>query len=185
MREAEGECWGVARRPRGSMFKRADMHPVAFLTLAFAIGVIAGLRAFTAPMVVSWAARFRWVDLSGTWAAHLGGALVPVILTTLAAGELVTDPLPTTPSRTAPLPFAARILSGAFSGAAVATGVGESPVVGLALGVFGAVVGTVGGYAARTRLVKALGVPDVAIAIPEDFVAVIGGFLVVAFLLYR
>ena len=167
------------------MFRPGDMHPFVFLTLAFAIGVVAGLRAFTAPMVVSWAARLRWVDLSGTWAAVLGGVTVPVILTVLAAGELVIDPLPTTPSRKAPMPVAARILSGAFSGAALATGVGERLIVGLAVGALGAVVGTLGGYAARTRLVKALGVPDVAIAIPEDFVAVIGGFLVVAFFFYR
>ena len=161
------------------------MNSVVFLTLAFVIGVIAGLRAFTAPMIVSWAARLRWVDLSGTWARLLQGMAVPLILTALAAGEIVTDPLPTTPNRTTPLPFTARILSGAFSGAALATGVGEKPLVGLAVGALGAVVGTLGGYAARTRLVKTLDVPDVAVAIPEDFVAVVGGFLVVAFLLYR
>jgi uncharacterized membrane protein len=155
------------------------------LTLAFAIGVVAGLRALTAPMVVSWAARLRWVDLHGTWASLLGGVAAPLILTAMAAGELVTDPLPTTPSRKAPLPFAARILSGAFSGAALATGVGRPPVLGGAVGALGAVAGTLGGYSARTRLVRALNVPDVAIAIPEDFVAVVGGFLVVAFFLYR
>lgn len=167
------------------MLRIAGMTSVVFLTLAFAIGVVAGLRAFTAPMVVSWAARLRWVDLGGTWAALLQGVMVPLILTVLAAGEIVTDPLPTTPSRTTLLPFTARILSGAFSGAALATGVGEKPLVGLALGALGAVAGTLGGHAARTRLVKALDVPDVAIAIPEDVVAVVGGFLVVAFLLYR
>jgi uncharacterized membrane protein len=167
------------------MFGASDMNHVVFLALAFAIGVVAGLRALTAPMVVSWAARLKWVDLSGTWAALLGGVVAPLLLTALAAGELVTDPLPTTPSRTSPLPFTARILSGAFSGAALATGVGETLIVGLALGALGAVAGTLGGHAARTRLVKALDVPDVAIAIPEDFVAVVGGFLVVAFFLYR
>lgn len=161
------------------------MNSVVFLTLVFAVGVVAGLRAFTAPMVVSWAARLRWVDLGGTWAALLQGVMVPVILTILAVGEIVTDPLPTTPSRTTLLPFTARILSGAFSGAALATGVGENPLVGLALGALGAIAGTLGGYAARTRLVKALDVPDVAIAIPEDVIAVIGGFLVVAFFLHR
>jgi uncharacterized membrane protein len=161
------------------------MNPLLFLTMAFAIGVIAGLRTFTAPMVVSWAARFRWLDLDGTWAAFLGGTVAPVLLTVLAAGELISDPLPKTPSRKAPLPFAARVMSGAFSGAALATGVGQSPVQGGVLGAMGAVAGTLGGYEARMRLVKALKVPDIAIAIPEDFVAVVGGFLIVAFLLHR
>ncbi len=161
------------------------MNPTVFLTLAFAIGVVAGLRTFTAPMVVSWAARLKWVDLQGTWTALLGGPVVPLLFTVLAGGELVSDPLPKTPSRKAPAPFAARVVSGAFCGAALATGVGEAVLLGAASGALGAVVGTLGGYEARTRLVKALKVPDIAVAIPEDIVAVVGGFLVVAFVFFR
>jgi uncharacterized membrane protein len=161
------------------------MAPAVFLILAFAIGVVAGLRTLTAPMVVSWAARLKWVDLDQTWAAFLGGPLAPLLLTVLAAGELVTDQLPRTPSRRTPGPFAARVLSGAFSGAALATGVDEALALGVIFGALGAVAGTLGGYAARTRLVKALDVPDVAVAIPEDLVAVVGGLLVVAFFFHR
>jgi uncharacterized membrane protein len=161
------------------------MNSVLFLTLAFAVGVVAGLRTLTAPMVVSWAARLRWVDLGGTWLAFLGGPVVPWLLTVLAAGELVSDPLPKTPSRKAPLPFTARIFSGAFCGAALATGVGAAVGLGIASGALGAVAGTLGGYEARTRLVKALKVPDIAVAIPEDVVAVVGGFLIVAFAFFR
>jgi len=161
------------------------MAPALFLTLAFAIGVVAGLRTLTAPMVVSWAARFKWLDLEGTWATFLGGAVAPLLMTVLAAGELVTDQLPKTPSRKAPVPFAARILSGAFCGVVLATGVGEALGLGAAFGALGAVTGTLGGHALRTRLVRALKVPDVAVAIPEDLVAVLGGFLIVAFLFYR
>ena len=161
------------------------MNQLLLLTLAFALGVIAGLRALTAPMVVSWAARLKWIDLEGTWAWFLGGHVAPLLLTTLAAGELVGDQLPTMPSRKAPAPFAARILSGAFSGAAFGTGIGEPPIRAGLSGALGAVVGTLGGYAARTRLSKSLNVPDVAVAIPEDFVAIVGGFLIVAFLFYR
>jgi uncharacterized membrane protein len=159
----------------------AGVTPVLFLTAALAIGVVAGLRTMTALMVVSWAARLRWVHLSGTWVAFLGGPVVPLVFTVLAAGELVGDQLPKTPSRTAPLPFAARVVSGAFSAAALATGVGESVLFGALLGALGAVIGTLGGHAARTGLAKKWNVPDVAIAIPEDIVAVVGGFLVIAF----
>ncbi len=161
------------------------MNPTLLLALAFALGVIAGLRALTAPMVVSWAARLRWTDLSGTWVSILGGPVVPVLLTVLAAGELVGDQLPKTPSRTTTLSFVARILSGAFSGAAIGTGAGGSPMRAAVFGVLGAVVGTFGGYAVRTRLVKTLKVPDAAVAIPEDVVALVGGFLIVAFLFYH
>src|SRR5918997_775597 len=91
------------------------------LVLAFLIGVIAGLRAMTAPAAVSWAAFFGLLDLEGTWLAFLGYRFTPWILTVLAIGELITDQLPTTPSRKLLLPFAARIFSGALCGAAVAT----------------------------------------------------------------
>lgn len=42
--------------------------------LALLIGFIAGLRAMTAPAMVSWAAHFGWLDLSGTSLAFLGNA---------------------------------------------------------------------------------------------------------------
>src|SRR6476469_3743221 len=89
--------------------------------LALLIGCVAGLRTFTAPTLVSWAARLGWLDLSGTWLAFLGYAWTPWILTLLAIGELAADQLPTMPSRTAPFGFTARIISGAVSGAAVGT----------------------------------------------------------------
>jgi uncharacterized membrane protein len=40
--------------------------------LALLLGFVAGLRAMTAPALVSWAAYFSWLDLSGTWLAFLG-----------------------------------------------------------------------------------------------------------------
>src|SRR5690349_112107 len=92
--------------------------------LALLIGVVAGLRAMTAPALVSWAAYFGWLNLSGTWLAFLGNAWTHWILTILALGELVTDQLPSTPSRTVPVQFGARIVTGALSGAAIGAGSG-------------------------------------------------------------
>jgi uncharacterized membrane protein len=156
------------------------MDTTSVFALAFAIGVIAGLRALTAPMVVSWAARLKWLTVAGTWAAFLGSAATPYIFTLLAIGELVNDKLPKTPSRKAPPSFAFRIVSGAFSGAALATGAGQSAAIGAVCGGLGAVAGTLGGYEVRTRLVKALHLPDLVIALAEDAVAVGGGFLLVS-----
>ena len=45
--------------------------------VALMVGIIAGLRAFTAPAAVSWAARLGWLPLGGTWAAFLGYAWTP------------------------------------------------------------------------------------------------------------
>ncbi|HEX6836155.1 MAG TPA: DUF4126 family protein [Polyangia bacterium] len=151
---------------------------VPFAIVGFSIGAVAGLRALTAPMAVSWAARLGWIDVRRSWARLLGRGPTPWILTALALAELVNDKSPKTPRRTAAPSFAFRLLSGAFCGAALATGSDRAALVGAALGAAGAVAGTLGGYQARTRLVEKLDVRDVAVALPEDGLAVGGGLLV-------
>jgi uncharacterized membrane protein len=146
------------------------------LLLALVIGIVAGLRAMTAPAAVSWAAHARWLDLGGTWLAFMGYAFTPWILTVLALGELVGDQLPTTPSRTVPIQFATRILTGGLSGASIGVA-GHHLVTGLVAGMIGAVIGTLGGRAARSQLAAAVG-SDRPAAFLEDAVA-IGAALVV------
>ncbi len=111
--------------------------------LALLVGIIAGLRAFTAPAVVSWAAALGWLNLDGSWLAFLGYRFTPYVFTVLALVEFVTDQLPSTPSRKVPMQFAPRLLSGALSGAAVGVSSGQL-AGGLLAGVVGAVVGTLG-----------------------------------------
>ncbi len=67
--------------------------------LALLMGIVAGLRAMTAPAALSWAAYLGWLDVTGTWLAFLGRALARWVLTALTLLELVTDQLPSTPSR--------------------------------------------------------------------------------------
>jgi len=147
--------------------------------LPFLIGVIAGLRALTAPAAVSWAARLGWLHLENTWLVFLGFAATPYILTVLALGELVNDKLPKTPSRKAPPSFIGRIVTGALSGAAIGAS-SDALVGGLLAGGLGAVAGTLGGYEFRARLVNATGGKDLPIALLEDVIAVAGAFLIVA-----
>ena len=97
--------------------------------LALLLGFVAGLRAMTAPALVSWAAYLGWLDLSGTWLAFLGNGWACGVLTLLALGELVTDQLPTTPSRTVPVQFGARIVTGALTGAAIGAASGLGAIV--------------------------------------------------------
>jgi uncharacterized membrane protein len=150
---------------------------VSVYLLALLIGIIAGLRTMTAPAAVAWAAYLGRLDLSGTWLAFLGNVWVRWILTALALVELVTDQLPSTPSRTVPVQFGARILTGGLSGAAVGAS-GGSWVVGLLAGAAGAVVGTLGGRAFRARLAAAFG-SDRPAAFIEDAVAIGGALLIV------
>jgi uncharacterized membrane protein len=148
------------------------------LLLALLIGVIAGLRAMTAPAAVSWAAHSGILALQGSWLAFLGYAWTPWILTVLAVGELITDQLPTTPSRTVPVQFGTRILAGALAGAAVGFSAG-SLIAGAVAGAVGAVIGTLGGRAARGKLATAFG-KDLPAALLEDLVAIGGAVAVVA-----
>ncbi len=67
---------------------------------------------------------------------------------------------------------------GAFAGAVIGTAWGYTWSA-LGAGVIGAVLGTLGGYQARTRLVAAHG-RDLPIALLEDAVAVLGGFALAA-----
>jgi len=138
--------------------------------MAFLIGLVAGLRAMTAPAAVSWAARLGWLNLQGTPLAWMGAAVTAWIFTIAALAELINDKLPKTGSRKAPPAFAARILMGALCGAALGAA-GGSLAAGLMAGALGAVAGTLGGYELRARLARAAG-RDLPIALLEDAAAI-------------
>ena len=149
------------------------------LALAFLLGIVAGLRSMTPPATVAWGAWLGRLELEATPLDFLATRAAAYALTALALGELAADKLPFTPNRTALGPCAGRILTGGFSGAALAAGAGHSLTIGALAGAAGAVVGTFGGFRARTGLVKALGVSDWVVAITEDAVAVGAAALVV------
>ncbi len=149
------------------------------LLAALLIGVIAGLRTFTAPAAVSWGARLGRIPLAGTHLAFLGYAVTPYIFTLLAFVEIaIIDKNPKTPSRKAPPSFGARVVSGGFSGAAIGLS-GGAVWLGLLLGIVGAVIGTYGGAALRGKLAAAFG-KDLPAALAEDAIAIVGAFLIVA-----
>ena len=131
-----------------------------------------------APAAISWAASLGWLNLASTPLAFLGYRFAPWILTVLAAGELVTDQLPSTPSRTVPVQFGARIVSGGLCGAAIGAASG-SLIIGAIGGVCGAVVGTLGGRALRGWMATAFG-SDRPAALIEDAIAIAGAWLIMA-----
>ena len=156
------------------------MNLTSGLVLPLLIGVIAGLRAMTAPAAISLAARAGRLDLATTRLAFLGYAYTPWIFIVLALVELVTDQLPTTPSRTVPIQFGTRILMGGLTGGAIAAA-GGALAIGVIAGMAGAVIGTLGGRAVRARLAAALG-SDRPAAVIEDLIALGGAFLIVEML---
>ncbi|MCV7346400.1 DUF4126 family protein [Mycolicibacterium rhodesiae] len=153
------------------------MTHVLVLLLALLIGVIAGLRALTAPAVVAWGAFLGWIDVTDKWSEWVGSWITVAVLTVLLFVELVTDQLPKTPSRKTTAQFLTRLLTGAFAGAVIGSAFFHT-FSSLGAGIIGAVLGTLGGYEARSRLVAANGGRDLPVAIGEDVIAVGGGFLV-------
>jgi uncharacterized membrane protein len=78
--------------------------------------------------------------------------------------------------------LSARIAMGLLTGACIAAAGGASLIVGAFTGAVGAIAGALVGYRTRVGLVRSLRVPDVAIAIPEDLIAIgIGLFIVTRF----
>jgi uncharacterized membrane protein len=153
------------------------MTSYTIYVLALLIGVVAGLRTFIPLAAVSWAARLGALGLQGTWLAFLGSAAAPWILSGVALVELVAAQLPKTASRKTPGQFGARIASGAICGAAVGTASYSWPT-GAIVGVVGAVLGTLAGSGARTRLARAFH-RDRPAAFIEDAVAIVAAVLIV------
>ncbi|HYL26477.1 MAG TPA: hypothetical protein VEW74_01515 [Candidatus Nitrosotalea sp.] len=121
---------------------------------AFLLGLVAGLRTFTAPAVL-WILRH-----GGLWGYALGVA---------ALLEYAGDLHPKAASRTAAGPLIARLASGAFCGWAVTAGTGVVPL-GILLGACGALAGAYGGLPIRLRAISLVGA--VPAGILEDCLAI-------------
>ena len=154
---------------------------MTLLLLCLLIGVVAGLRALTPLAAICWGAYLGWLHYADTSLSFIDHKVTLLIFTTLAIGEIFNDKLPKTPARTAIPSLVTRILSGACSAAALAIGAGSGGLIGSILaGVVGALLGTYGGYHLRHALVTKSRLPDFAVALPEDLIAIVGGLLIVS-----
>jgi uncharacterized membrane protein len=156
------------------------MSLATVVALAFAMGVMAGLRSLTAPAAVCWAALLGWLHLEGSRLAFLGTMAAVYISTGLALLELVLDKQRWMGARSKPGPLIDRIIMGALSGAAFCISAGQSITAGAISGGVGALAGTYGGYQARHRIVTNLKARDIVVALVEDAVAVGGAWLIVS-----
>ena len=133
------------------------------LLLVFLLGIVCGLRTFTAPAVL-WIVRHR-----GPWAYLLAAA---------ALFEYFFDLHPKAPPRSAISNLVAGLISGAFVGWWAAAATNISPASGVIAGVAGALVGTYGGLAIRRRANMAIG--NRASGVLEDIVAITASVAIVA-----
>jgi len=147
------------------------------LILAVLIGVVTGLRAMIGFAAIAWAAHLGIIDLSGGFLGWLASIWTVGITTLLAVAELVSDQLPSTPSRKVPAQFGTRILVGALGGAAIGFSAHQL-LPGAIAGAIGAVMGTLGGAWARGKVAAALGA-DRPAALLEDVIAILGALAIV------
>jgi uncharacterized membrane protein len=134
------------------------------------MGIVAGSRTLMAPAAVAWATFLGQLEAGGGWLIVFGHPWARWIWSALSLGELVTDQLPSTPSRTVPLQFGGRLVSGGLCGAAIGAS-GGSILAGALAGIVGAVIGTLGGRALRAKLAAAFG-SDHPAALVEDALAI-------------
>jgi uncharacterized membrane protein len=128
------------------------------LVLYGLVGALSGSRSLLGPALVAQRAAPR--------------PLRPVV-GLLAAGEMAADKDPRLPDRTAPLPLAGRLLTGALTAAAIA-----APGRGLRAAVAGAVGAAWGAYGLfhlRRLATHRLGVPNTVAGVVEDALAVAAG----------
>jgi uncharacterized membrane protein len=135
------------------------------------LGVVAGLRS----QLPNAALAARGLGPTSGPLAVLGSPAGRRAAYLAAAGEIVADKLPATPSRVGRGPLIGRVVSGGLAGAAVFASTGQrgrALLVPALAGAAGAFAGSWGGYLGRRQLVAATGLPDPAVAVAEDALAV-------------
>lgn len=142
------------------------------LAIAFALGVVSGMRSFLAigaTALTLWRRPEVVPPMSpASWLAH---APVAIVLGACALGELVADKLPWVGDRIAPGPLGARIVTGALSGAAAAQVGHVDGWKGGVVGAVGAVIGAFGFYHLRGWVDRVTGIRDPFVGAVEDVIA--------------
>jgi uncharacterized membrane protein len=145
---------------------------------AAALGFVGGLRSMTPLALLSQLRSKGEAPSPSNLVGYLKSPAARIITGLLAAGELVGDKLPTTPSRLAPAPLGGRIVIGALAGWILCQQAKQSPVLGALLGAMGAATGSAAGYYARSWLDNVTKWPDPIFGGVEDLVALGLGYLV-------
>ncbi len=146
------------------------------LMMAIGLGVIAGMRAATAPAITAHilsnnpSKRFLKSPLGFMQSKGLA-----IALKILAVGELVGDKLPNTPSRTEPGGVIARCVSGALAGAAIYKASGNSMLTGAVLGSGAALAATYACHSLRKEAGLKFAIFDPFVGAIEDGIAIGGG----------
>ncbi len=168
-------AWNAIYRARNRVETTTETTDAVVYAAASAIGIVAGMRAMTAPAVVSYIATEGCLQNEKNSFGLLGHPKALRVMIGLASGELIFDKLPFMPKRTDSAGLAARIISGALCGATICKAKNRSIVVGAIAGTFGAIGSTFAVFNVRQSLARELHIPDPAIALLEDATAIWAG----------
>jgi len=159
----------------GSLIKMKRQQASA---LAIGMGVVAGLRPMTAYAVVALSLKWRWMSRRNSLLARMISAKASRRVAEIAMAELIADKLPFTPSRLRFAPLASRVASGAICGAAIQGARERTVGIGAILGGLASIGPTAAGYHTRRKLSQDL--PELAVALIEDALAIGGGLGIAA-----
>jgi uncharacterized membrane protein len=139
----------------------------SLLAHVIVLGAVSGMRSMLGLALLAW--------LGGPDLGWLSKLWVRLLLLLAAAGEIVGDKLPTTPSRLAPAPFIARVVLGGVCGALLMLRGQSTLWVGIGLGALSAAGGAVVGNKVRGFLGRKTGWPDPWFGAVEDVMAIVIG----------
>ena len=145
------------------------------LGTAAGLGAVSGLRSMMGMAMVSreLSGRRRMPRNASVLEEWLSKDLVALTLSGLALGEVVGDKLPATPPRIEPVPLLGRGVMGGLLGA-IAMG-SDDRAVGALVGAAAAVAASYAAWFVRREVVRATQVPDPALAVAEDAMAIVAG----------
>ena len=144
---------------------------------ALGMGTVAGMRAVTAPMLLSHLlVKSPAGELNFSRLHYLQLPKVALGLKLAAGAEILGDKLPNVPDRTILPELLARVLSGAVVGASLAMANKQNTLTGAFIGGAAAAASSYLFRFLRKKLVSTTGLPDVSIAVLEDALALTGGY---------
>lgn len=142
------------------------------LGAAAGMGAVTGLRSLTGLAMVSreLSDRRRLPRHASRLEEWLAADMVAIALTGMAIGEMVVDKLPAVPDRVNPGSLVGRAVIGGALGAIA--GGRDDRALGAAAGVAGALAGSFAGWLLRREAGRRTPLPDMAVALAEDAMAV-------------
>jgi uncharacterized membrane protein len=145
-------------------------------TQAIGLGAIAGMRAMSAPALLSdFLSTSPTHTLDDSPLHYLQNPGLATGLKLLAVAEMLTDKLPNIPDRISAPSLLVRTLSGALVGATISEAHGERKISGALLGGIGAIAASYAFFFLRKKLSQATPLPDTAYALLEDFLVISAG----------